>query len=240
MFYYVLFETLGPFYEFLGYLAGILSIAFGLLDARVVAFLFSGAILSGIPGVHGIPRGGGKPGAILLGRRDVEAPRISRCWKTSATVNGQAGFGCGPIWAIFGAREDGEARNGRALALRFLPEARRLRLPGSRSERLPLFHLDEHDLGQSQIRGAPLCKAEDAEYAVAFSLISGRGRGSHSLPMLPRTLRHRRGRGGGGLVAGTTWKNPFRGIRDDRRARIRTMITTGARLFMDTPCHGPG
>lgn len=46
--YYLVFETLGPFYELMGYVVSIVSIALGLLDPRVVLLLFSGAVLSGI------------------------------------------------------------------------------------------------------------------------------------------------------------------------------------------------
>lgn len=46
--YYLVFETLGPFYELMGYAVSILSMALGLLDPRVVLLLFSGAVLSGI------------------------------------------------------------------------------------------------------------------------------------------------------------------------------------------------
>ena len=48
MLYYLIFETFGPFYEFLGYLVGILSISLGLLEPRLVLLFFSGAVLAGI------------------------------------------------------------------------------------------------------------------------------------------------------------------------------------------------
>lgn len=46
--YYLLFETIGPFYELLGYAAATVSLALGLIDAGTALFAFASAVLSGV------------------------------------------------------------------------------------------------------------------------------------------------------------------------------------------------